>query len=58
MNDDLRSYINERYEKSPVRVVSGHTPDFKSKEEVDDYFNQVENFVEYMINKRKEDKND
>jgi hypothetical protein len=38
MKDDLQSHIAEKYAKSPIVVVPGHLPKFKSKEHVDWWF--------------------
>ena len=38
MTKEVEEYFFERYEKCGFRVVPGHWPDFKSKEEVDKWF--------------------
>jgi len=35
-NSEVAAYFYEKYEKASFRVVSGHWPDFKTKEEVDE----------------------
>ena len=35
MTKEVWEYFLEKYEKSNIRVVPGHWPDFKSKEAVD-----------------------
>lgn len=34
-DDEVREYFHEEYAKINVKVVPGHWPNFKSKEEVD-----------------------
>ena len=43
--DEVMAYL-ERYEKSSFRVVPGHWPDFKTKEEVDEYIDVTEKIME------------
>ena len=38
MTDEVWTYFKERYEKASFRVVQGHWPDFKGKEQVDKWF--------------------
>mgnify|MGYP007130825603 CR=1 FL=1 len=44
--DEVMAYFLERYEKSSFRVVPGHWPDFKTKEEVDEYIDVTEKIME------------
>ena len=44
--DEVMAYFLERYEKSIFRVVPGHWPDFKTKEEVDEYIDTTEKIME------------
>lgn len=37
VNDDVMQYFFERYENCGFKVLVGHWPDFKSKEEVDEW---------------------
>jgi hypothetical protein len=46
MTDEVREYFFEKYEKSPVRVVPGHWPKFKTKEQVDKWFEIMESMFE------------
>lgn len=55
MKDDLSAYIKEKYKKSSFRVVPGHLPKFKSKEDVDDYFEEMEMIMEAFCDKPKEE---
>ena len=45
-HDEVMAYFFERYEKANFRVVPGHWPDFKTKEEVDDYIDTIEKMME------------
>ena len=45
MTDEVKKYFMEQYEKSDIRVVPGHWPDFKSKEEVDKWLNLMESMA-------------
>lgn len=35
MNSEVEKYFKEKYSKADFRVVPGHWPDFKTKEDVD-----------------------
>lgn len=41
MDDEIKAYFAEKYEKSRVKVVPGHWPDFQSKAEVDEWLNNL-----------------
>lgn len=36
-NEEVRKYFHEEYNKINVRVVPGHWPNFKTKDEVDEW---------------------
>lgn len=38
MDKSLEKYFFSKYKKANFRVVPGHWPDFKSKEEIDRWF--------------------
>ena len=42
MTDEVWKYFLERYRKCDFRVVPGHCPDFKSKEDVDKWIQFME----------------
>ena len=42
MTDEVWKYFLERYRKCDFRVVPGHWPDFKSKEDVDKWIQSHE----------------
>ncbi|MFX0547938.1 hypothetical protein ACOAKC_01255 [Hathewaya histolytica] len=42
MKPEIESYFKEKYEKASFRVVPGHCPNFKSKDEVDKWFKIME----------------
>ena len=37
MTDEIKAYFAEQYQEAKFRVVPGHWPDFKSKEEVEQW---------------------
>jgi len=43
---DVMAYFLEKYEKANFRVVPGHWPNFKTKEEVDEYIDANEKLIE------------
>lgn len=46
MTNELKNYINEKYKPASFSVVPGHLPNFKSKAEVDEYFETTEAIME------------
>lgn len=42
MTEEVWDYFSQKYEESPVRVVWGHWPDFKSEKEVDEWIDAME----------------
>lgn len=38
MDKEVEQYFYEKYKKSKIKVVPGHWPNFKTKEEVDKWF--------------------
>ena len=47
MTDEIKEYFIEKYKICDVKVVPGHWPDFKSKEEVNKWIK----FLKSMFNK-------
>lgn len=48
MSNEIYQYFMEKYKKSDFTVLPGHWPDFKSKEEVDKWFEIINSmFNEY-----------
>lgn len=46
MKKEIEDYFFEKYKKAKFRVVYGHWPDFKSKEDVDKWFSFMEMMIE------------
>lgn len=42
MKHEIKQYFQEKYSKAAFSVVLGHWPDFKSREEVDEWIILVE----------------
>ena len=40
--EGAKKYFIEKYQRSPVRVTPGHWPEFRSKEQVDEWFKMHE----------------
>ena len=40
--EEIMKYFEEQYKKCEVSVVPGHWPNFKSKKEVDEWINSLE----------------
>lgn len=49
MTDEVKEYFNQRYKESEVKVVPGHWPKFKTKEQVDLWFSLLNSMVEEAI---------
>jgi len=49
MNEEIRKYFLEKYFAQDMRVVPGHNPDFKSKEEVDEWIKTLETIKDFSI---------
>ena len=47
MTDEVWKYFLERYRKCDFRVVPGHWPDFKSKEDVDKWIQFMEKLSDF-----------
>lgn len=45
MSDEVFEYFMERYKTAKFRVVPGHWPNFKSKEQVDKWFAFAEDIL-------------
>lgn len=45
MNGDLKKYFFTRYQAANFRVIPGQWPDFKSKEEIDEWLERVGRFA-------------
>lgn len=53
MTEEVKKYFFEKYEASSVRVVPGHWPDFKTKEEVDEWLKVIEDIAMAMREDRR-----
>lgn len=60
MTKEIYDYFSEQYGKASFRVVPGHWPDFKSKEEVDKWLKMVQAMGDFFIDKynRERERND
>jgi hypothetical protein len=60
MTKEVSEYFREQYGKASFRVVPGHWPDFKSKEEVDKWLVMMQKIRDFFINKnnRERESND
>ena len=47
MKKDVMEYFKSEYEKASFRVVPGHWPDFKTKDEVSDWLINMEAFIAF-----------
>lgn len=55
MDSDVEQYFLEQYTALGLKVVPGHWPDFKTREEVDLFIedmNAMAEFSEYLLRKR------
>lgn len=48
-HDEVMTYFFEKYNKASFRVVPGHWPNFKTKEEVDEYIDTTEKIMEAVL---------
>lgn len=55
-HDEVTAYFFERYEKASFRVVPEHWPDFKTKEEVDEYIDTTEKIMAAFRTNKEESK--
>jgi len=46
MTDEIKTYFMQRYKEASFRVVPGHWPDFKSKDEVNNWIGGMEKITE------------
>jgi len=46
--EEAQKYFFKKYQQANIRVVPGHWPDFKSKEEVDSWFESMENLYNFI----------
>ena len=51
MEKEVEAYFIEKYKKANIKLVPGHWPDFKSKEEVDRWISILEKSKELFLNK-------
>lgn len=60
MTKEVSEYFRDKYSKASFRVVPGHWPDFKSKEEVDKWMVMVQTMGDFFIDKynRERESND
>lgn len=56
MTKEVSEYFRDKYSKASFRVVPGHWPDFKSKEEVDKWVEMTQKMVEFFSNKYKQER--
>lgn len=42
MKPEIAEYFGEKYKAQDIRVVPGHWPDFKSKEQVDEWIEMLQ----------------
>lgn len=50
--EEAREYFIDKYSRANFRVVPGHWPDFSTKEEVDEWFVDLEAFSSFINMKR------
>jgi hypothetical protein len=50
MTDEVWTYFKEQYAKSSIKVVPGNWPDFKIKEEVDDWLGMLTRLSDVIDN--------
>jgi len=43
---DVKEYFQQQYNDSGIRVVPGHWPDFKSREQVDQWITLIKSMFE------------
>ena len=55
MTDEVWKYFLKKYEKAGFRVVPGHWPDFKSKEDVDRWIHLMEEMGRFYLEKKGQD---
>ncbi|MDT2759301.1 phage recombination protein Bet [Enterococcus xiangfangensis] len=53
--NDVESYFNEQYEKLGIKVVPGHWPEMKTKEDVDNWINNLKMIDEALGEMEDED---
>lgn len=51
MTKEVSEYFREQYGRASFRVVPGHWPDFKSKEEVDKWMVMMQKMRDFFIDK-------
>lgn len=52
MTKEVETYFLKEYEQCPIKVVPGHWPDFKTKEEVDKWINFISDMMKYVQKRR------
>lgn len=48
MEDEIYKYFLEKYNKCRIKVVPGHWPDFKTREEVDKWIEKLETQLRFF----------
>jgi hypothetical protein len=56
--DEVMTYFFERYERASFRVVPGHWPNFKTKEEVDEYIDTTEKIMKAVMRSEEAEENE
>ncbi|MDK2824084.1 MAG: hypothetical protein PWQ67_1923 [Clostridia bacterium] len=51
MDNEVKEYFIQQYKKVKFRAVPSHWPDFKTKEEVDQWISKMENIMEIAFEK-------
>lgn len=45
MTDEVKEYFEKKYNEASFMIVPGHNPNFKTKDEVDKWFELMESMV-------------
>jgi hypothetical protein len=48
MTNEIFEYFKKEYEKCRIKVVPYHWPDFKTKEEVDEWIKNTDSMADFM----------
>lgn len=46
---EVMAYFRKRYSEAPFSVVPGHWPDFKTKQDVDDYIDATLKIIKTVV---------
>lgn len=49
VTEEIQKYFFEQYQKASFRVVPGHWPNFKTKEDVDKWIKQMEKLINELF---------